>query len=85
MTYTNQYKTCHECGHTGHRNGDEFRPAVTIADRHSPWDESIPVKSAGDDILRDRSACDSAATPPEQSPPRQMTPGAVGLEPTAGR
>jgi len=27
MTCTNQYKTCHECGHTGHRNGDEFRCA----------------------------------------------------------
>jgi putative transposase len=96
--YTSQ--TCHECGHVGHRNGDEFRcqndecwvseyhadinAAVNIADRHDPWGESLPVKSAGDDISRDGSACDSAATPTEQSQPRQMTLGEVGSEPTAG-
>jgi putative transposase len=96
--YTSQ--TCHECSHIGHRNGDKFRcqndecwvteyhadinAAVNIADRHDPWGESLPLKPAGDDISRDRSACDSAATPTEQSKPRQMTLGEVGSEPTAG-
>ncbi len=97
-SYTSQ--TCHECGHVGYRNGDEFRcqneecwvseyhadinAAVNIADRHDPWGESLPLKPAGDDIPRDRSACDSAATPTEQSQPRQMTLGEVGSEPSAG-
>ena len=74
--YTSQ--TCHECGHIGYRNGDEFRctndecwvseyhadinAAVNIADRHDPWGESLPLKPAGDDISRDGSACDSATT-----------------------
>jgi len=82
-------QTCHECGHVGHRNGDQFRcqndecwvseyhadinAAVTIADRHDPWGESLPLKSAGDDIPRDGSACDSATTHREQSPAQQMT------------
>jgi len=97
--YTSQ--TCHECGHIGHRNGDEFRcqndecwvseyhadinAAVKVADRLNPWGESLPLKPAGDDIPRDGSACDSAATPTEQSLPRQMTLGEVGSEPSAGR
>ncbi|RLM90004.1 RNA-guided endonuclease TnpB family protein [Haloarcula sp. Atlit-7R] len=97
-SYTSQ--TCHECGHVGHRDGDEFRcqneecwvseyhadinAAVNIADRHDPWGESLPLKPAGDDIPRDGSACDSAATPTEQSQPRQMTLGEVGSEPSAG-
>lgn len=96
--YTSQ--TCHECGHIGYRDGDEFRcqndecwvseyhadinAAVNIADRHDPWGESLPLKPAGDDISRDGSACDSAATPTEQSQPRQMTLGEVGSEPPAG-
>jgi len=96
--YTSQ--TCHECGHIGYRNGDEFRctnnecwvseyhadinAAVNIADRHDPWGESLPLKPAGDDISRDGSACDSAATPTEKSQPRQMTLGEVGSEPSAG-
>jgi putative transposase len=79
--YTSQ--TCHECGHVGHRNGDEFRcqndecwvseyhadinAAVNIADRHDPWGESLPLKPAGDDISRDGSACDSATTHRETS------------------
>ncbi|WP_225336099.1 RNA-guided endonuclease TnpB family protein [Halomicrobium urmianum] len=82
--YTSQ--TCHECGHVGYRNGDEFRcqndecwvseyhadinAAVNIADRHDPWGESLSLKPADDDISRDGSACDSAATPTEQSQPR---------------
>ncbi|MFC7135369.1 MULTISPECIES: transposase [Salinibaculum] len=98
-SYTSQ--TCNECGHIGYRNGDEFRctndecwvseyhadinAAVNIADRHDPWGESLPLKPAGDDIPRDGSAGDSAATPTEQSHPRQMTLGEVGSEPTAGR
>jgi putative transposase len=97
--YTSQ--TCHECGHVGYRDGDEFQcqneecwvseyhadinAAVNIADRHDPWGESLPLKPAGDDISRDGSACDSAATPTEQSQPRQMTLGEVGSEPSAGR
>ena len=79
--YTSQ--TCHECGHIGYRNGDEFRctndecwvseyhadinAAVNIADRHDPWGESLPLKPAGDDISRDGSACDSATTHRETS------------------
>ena len=96
--YTSQ--TCHECGHIGYRDGDEFRcqndecwvseyhadinAAVKMADRLNPWGESLPLKLAGDDISRDGSACDSAATPTEQSQPRQMTLGEVGSEPSAG-
>ena len=96
--YTSQ--TCHACDHLGYRDGDEFRcsnddcwvseyhadinAAVNIADRHDPWGESLPLKPAGDDISRDGSACDSAATPTEQSQPRQMTLGEVGSEPSAG-
>jgi len=95
--YTSQ--TCHACQHVGYRNGDEFRcqneecwvteyhadinAAVNIADRHDPWGESLPVKSAGDDILRDGSACDSAMIHSEQSSPQQMTLGAFGSEPTS--
>jgi putative transposase len=72
--YTSQ--TCHECGHIGRRNGDEFRcsndecwvteyhadinAAANIADRLDPWGESLPLKPAGDDISRDGSASDSA-------------------------
>ena len=93
-------QTCHECNHVGYRNGDEFRctndecwvteyhadinAAVNIADRHDPWGESLPLKPVGDDIPRDGSACDSAATPTEQSQPRQMTLREVGSEPSAG-
>jgi putative transposase len=96
--YTSQM--CHECGHIGNRDGDEFRcqndecwvseyhadinAAVNIADRHDPWGESLPLKPAGDDISGDGSVCDSAAAPTEQSQPRQMTLGEVGPEPTAG-
>jgi putative transposase len=85
--YTSQ--TCHECGHIGHRNGDEFRcqndecwvseyhadinAAVNIADRLDPWGESLPLKPAGDDISRDGSACDSATTHRETSSPQQMS------------
>ncbi|WP_371340838.1 transposase [Halorientalis sp. IM1011] len=59
--YTSQM--CHECGHIGHRNGDEFRctngecwvseyhadinAAVNIADRHDPWGESLPLETGG--------------------------------------
>jgi putative transposase len=93
-------QTCHECGHVGYRNGEEFRcpnnecwvseyhadinAAANIADRQDPWGESLPLKPAGDDISRDGSACDSATTPTEQSQPRQMPLGEVGSEPTAG-
>jgi putative transposase len=42
------------------------------------------LKPADDDIPRDGSVCDSAATPTEQSQSRQMTPGEVGSEPSAG-
>ncbi|MFD1588189.1 RNA-guided endonuclease InsQ/TnpB family protein [Halorientalis brevis] len=98
--YTSQI--CHECGHVGYRNGDEFRctndecwvteyhadinAAVNIADRHDPWGESLPLKPAGDDILRDGSACDSARTHHETSLPQQMSLSAyqsTGSEPTA--
>jgi putative transposase len=97
--YTSQ--TCHECGHIGHRDGDEFRcqneecwvseyhadinAAVNIANRHDPWGESLPVKPAGDDISRDRSACDSATTHRETSEePSQMTLSTFhGSEPSA--
>lgn len=79
--YTSQ--TCHECGHIGTRNGDEFRctndkcwiteyhadinAAVNVADRLDPWGESLPLKPASDDIPRDGSACDSATTHRETS------------------
>lgn len=95
--YTSQI--CHACQHVGYRNGDEFRcqneecwvteyhadinAAVNIADRLDPWGESLPVKSAGDDISRDGSACDSATTHFEQSQSEQMTLGAFESEPTA--
>jgi putative transposase len=85
--YTSQ--TCHECGHVGHRNGDEFRchndgcwvseyhadinAAVNIADRHDPWGESLPMKPAGDDISRDGSACDSTRIHRETSSSQQMS------------
>jgi putative transposase len=80
-SYTSQ--TCHECGHVGRRDGDEFRctnpecwvteyhadinAAVNIGDRLDPWGESLPLKPAGDDIPRDGSACDSATTHRETS------------------
>ena len=95
--YTSQI--CHACQHVGSRNGDEFRcaneecwvteyhadinAAVNIADRLDPWGESLPVKSAGDDISRDGSACDSAMIHSEQSSSQQMTLGAFGSEPSA--
>ena len=79
--YTSQ--TCHECGHIGRRDGDEFRctntecwvseyhadinAAVNIGDRLDPWGESVPLKLAGDDIPRDGSACDSATIHRETS------------------
>ena len=85
--YTSQ--TCHECNHVGYRNGDEFRctndecwvteyhadinAAVNIADRHDPWGESLPLKSAGNDIPRDGSACDSATEHREASRESRQT------------
>jgi putative transposase len=57
----------------------DINAAANIARRVDPWGESLPLKPAGDDISRDGSACDSAATPTEQSQPRQMTLGAYGL------
>ena len=66
------------------RSRRDLATAANIADRHDPWGESLPLKLAGDDISRDGSACDSVATPTEQSQPRQMTLGEVGSEPTAG-
>jgi putative transposase len=63
----------------------DINAAVNIADRHDPWGESLPLNPADDDSSRDGSACDSAATPTEQSQPRQMTLGEVGSEPSAGR
>lgn len=70
--YTSQ--TCHACGHIGHRDGDDFRcingdcwvteyhadlnAAANISHRLDPWGESVPWKSAGDDLPRDGSACD---------------------------
>ena len=95
--YTSQI--CHACQHVGYRNGDEFRcqhvecwvseyhadinAAVNIADRLDPWGESLSVKAADDDILRDGSACDSATTHSEQSQSEQMTLGPFGSESTA--
>ena len=72
--------------------GPESRNAVPHSTRfcsaeypsHNRWGESLPPKPGGDDIPRDGSACDSAATPTEQSQPRQMALGEVGSEPTAG-
>jgi putative transposase len=79
--YTSQ--TCHECGHLGYRNGDEFRcqndecwvteyhadlnAAVNIGNRLNPWGESLPLKPAGDDIPRNGCACDSTRTHRETS------------------
>jgi putative transposase len=40
-----------------------------MADRLNPWGESLPLKLAGDDIPRDGSACDSAATSFETAEP----------------
>ncbi len=93
-------QTCHACNQLGYRNGDEFRcttddcwvteyhadinAAVNIAERLDPWGESLPVKSAGDDISRNGRTCDSAMTPAEESPPGQMTLGRyVESEPTS--
>lgn len=85
--YTSQ--TCHECGHLGQRDGDEFRctndecwvteyhadinAAVNIGDRLDPWGESLPLKPAGDDIQRDGSACDSATERREASRKSRQT------------
>lgn len=79
--YTSQ--TCHECGHIGYRNGDEFRcqndecwvseyhadinAAVNIGNRLDPWGESLPLKPEGDDIPGNGSTCDSATTHRETS------------------
>lgn len=37
----------------------DVNAAYNIAKRYNPWGESLPVKSGGNDILRDGSACDS--------------------------
>lgn len=94
--YTSQ--TCHACQHVGYRNGDEFRctndecwvseyhadinASVNIADRLDPRGESLPVKSADDDISRDGSPSDRATTHSGQSPPQQMTLEEVESKPT---
>ncbi len=44
------------------RSRRDLATAVNIADRYDPWGESLPLKSAGDDIPRDGSACDSTTT-----------------------
>jgi putative transposase len=63
----------------------DINAAVNIADRHDPWGESLPLKSAGDDISRDGSACDSATTQRETSEKHsQMTLSTFdGSEPSA--
>ncbi len=37
----------------------DVNAAYNIGQRYNPWGESLPVKSGGDDIPRDGSACDS--------------------------
>lgn len=62
----------------------DINAAANIAGRVDPWGESLPLKPVGDDSPRDGSARDSTETHSEQSPPRQMTLGESGSEPTAG-
>jgi putative transposase len=62
----------------------DINAAANVAHRADPWGESMPLKPAGDDSLRDGSARDSTATPTEQRPPRQMTLGKAGSKPSAG-
>ena len=62
----------------------DINAAANIARRVDPWGESLPLKPADNDSPRDGSARDSTSTPTEQRPPRQMTVGEVGSEPTAG-
>ncbi len=47
--------------------------------------ESAPLKPAANDSPRDRSACDSTATPITGSYPKQVLLGEVGSESTADR
>jgi len=71
---------------TGSQKSRFLATAVTIADRHDPWGESLPLKPAGDDISRDGSACDSATTHRAQSSSQQMTLSAyqsTGSKPSA--
>ena len=52
--------------------------AVKMADRLNPGGESLPLKLAGDDISRDGSASDSAATPTTEPTTADARRGRIG-------
>ncbi len=61
----------------------DINAAVSISDRLDRWGESLPLKLAGNDILRDGGVCDSATTRSEQSLSQQMTLGEFESKPTS--
>ncbi|WP_433633350.1 RNA-guided endonuclease TnpB family protein [Halomicrococcus sp. NG-SE-24] len=73
------YCTNEECWVSEYQG--DINGAANIANRLDPWGESLPVKSAGDDLPRDGSACDSTTEHQDASrKPRQMTLSAYSSE-----